>query len=62
MPLYKDPANNLHSLDSENFEHLLPPGSVKITDAEFATLHADYKQKMQALYAERVAAMKAATP
>ena len=31
---YKDLENNLHFLDSAEFEHLLPVGSVQITDAE----------------------------
>ena len=31
---YKDSENNLHFLDSTEFEHLLPAGCVQITDAE----------------------------
>lgn len=35
---YKDPQNNLHALDSTEFEHLLPVGAVQITDAEAAQI------------------------
>lgn len=38
MPYYKDNENNLHFLDDESFSHLLPAGSVKISDAEAANL------------------------
>ena len=31
---YKDLENNLHSLDSTEFEHLLPVGCVQIADEE----------------------------
>lgn len=31
---YKDPQNKIHSLESSQFEYLLPLGSVAITDAE----------------------------
>ena len=31
---YKDLENNLHFLDSTEFEHLLPAGCVQITEAE----------------------------
>ena len=31
---YKDLENNLHFLDSTEFEHLLPAGCVQITDEE----------------------------
>ena len=31
---YKDPQNNLHVLDSSEFEYLLPAGCVQITDKE----------------------------
>ena len=31
---YKDLENNLHFLDSTEFEHLLPVGCVQITDEE----------------------------
>ena len=35
---YKDPQSNLHSIDSDDFEDLLPAGSVQITDAEAEAL------------------------
>lgn len=38
MPHYKDQANNLHFIDDEAFEHILPAGCVKITDAEAEAL------------------------
>lgn len=31
---YKAPNNSLHVLDSADYEHLLPSGSVQITDVE----------------------------
>lgn len=34
MAYYKDTNNQLHWLDDASFEHLLPIGSVQITDAE----------------------------
>jgi hypothetical protein len=34
MPNYKDTQNKLHWLDDEAHEHLLPVGSVRITDVE----------------------------
>ena len=35
---YKAPNNSVHSLDSADHEHLLPSGSVQITDEEAATI------------------------
>ena len=35
---YKDLQNNLHALDSAEFEYLLPAGSVAITDEEAEAL------------------------
>ena len=37
---YKDLQNNLHAIDSEQFEYLLPEGSVLITDEEAAEITA----------------------
>lgn len=34
MQNYKDSSNKLYALDSSEFEHLLPQGCVKITQAE----------------------------
>ena len=53
---YKAPNNSLHSLDSADYEHLLPSGSVQITDAEAAQIVAasapvlTYAQKRAAEY------------
>lgn len=38
MPHYKDKNNGLHWLDSTDFEHLLPKGSVEISEAETETI------------------------
>jgi hypothetical protein len=38
MPYYKDPHNKVHHLDSEQYENLLPAGSVRVTDEEAAEL------------------------
>ena len=35
---YKDLTNNVHFLDSTEFEHLLPVGCVQITDEEAETI------------------------
>lgn len=40
MPFYKDGADTIHFLDSTAFEHLLPEGSIKITDSDAAALKA----------------------
>lgn len=40
MPHYKDINNQLHFLDSTEFEHLLPAGCVAITDEERHTIEA----------------------
>jgi hypothetical protein len=56
MPNYKTPDNSLHFLDDSAFEHLLPSGSVQITDAEATTIRASnapvltYAQKRVAEY------------
>ena len=38
MPHYKDNENKLHFIDDESFQHLLPAGSVEITDEEAESL------------------------
>lgn len=38
--IYKAPDNSLHFLDSVEHEHLLPNGSVQITNEEAATIRA----------------------
>lgn len=53
---YKAPDNSLHFLDSAEYEHVLPNGSVQITDEEAATIRAanapvlTYAQKRVAEY------------
>lgn len=53
---YKAPDNSLHSLDSTEYKHLLPSGSVEITDEEAATIRVasapvlTYAQKRVAEY------------
>ena len=37
---YKAPDNSLHFLDFQEFENLLPAGSVRITDSEAAAIRA----------------------
>lgn len=37
---YKDPANNLHAIDSTEFEYFLPAGSVQITADEASDITA----------------------
>jgi hypothetical protein len=52
---YKAPDNTLHFLDDDSFAHLLPAGSVAITDAESEALRPKpaeltYAQKRVAEY------------
>tara|TARA_R110000868_G_scaffold122345_1_gene324147 strand:+ start:496 stop:768 length:273 start_codon:yes stop_codon:yes gene_type:complete len=53
---YKAPNNSLHFIDSADYKHLLPSGSVQITDEEAATIRAanapvlTYAQKRAAEY------------
>ena len=42
MPHYKSPDNSLHFLIDDSFVHLLPAGSVQITDAEAESLRPVY--------------------
>ena len=58
MPYFKDSNNALHFLDSEEFEHLLPTGSVPITDAEAVEMQKPTAtqakaEKWEAIKAER---------
>ena len=54
--IYKAPNNSLHFLDDNAFAHLLPAGSVQITDEEAAVIRAanapvlTYAQKRVAEY------------
>jgi hypothetical protein len=52
---YKAPDNSLHFLDDDAFVHMLPAGSVQITDAEAVELRPKpaeltYAQKRAPLY------------
>ena len=38
MPNYKDKNNQIHFLDSKQYEYLLPAGCVEITDEECAAI------------------------
>lgn len=40
MKIYKDTSNNIHEIDSIEFEYLLPAGSVAITQAEADAIRA----------------------
>ena len=55
---YKAPDNSLHFLDDNSFVHLLPAGSVPISDAEAATIRAATQAAAQAArtYSEKRAA------
>lgn len=52
---YKAPDNSLHFLDSVEYEHMLPTGSVQITDEEANTIRAATQAVTQAArtYAEK---------
>jgi len=50
---YKAPDNSLHFLDDDSFVHLLPAGSVQITDAEAEAMR---PQPPELTYAEKRAA------
>jgi hypothetical protein len=52
---YKAPDNTVHFLDSVEYEHLLPAGSVQITDAEAEAMRPkplapDYSAMRKAAY------------
>jgi hypothetical protein len=55
---YKSPNNSVHFLDDDSFAHLLPTGSVQITNEEAATIRAAIQAAAQAArtYAEKRAA------
>ena len=52
---YKAPDNSVHFLDDDSFVHLLPAGSVQITDEEADTIRAAIQAAAQAArtYAEK---------
>lgn len=47
MPYYKDPSNAVHFIDTEDDEHLLPGGVLRISDAEAAILVSNAQQRMR---------------
>ena len=51
---YKDPQNNLHSIDSTEFEYLLPEGCIAITQEEADAIIAS--KVVPPTYAEKRAA------
>ena len=53
MTHYKSPDNSLHFLDDNAYAHLLPEGSVQITDEEAEALR---PQPAEPTYAEKRAA------
>lgn len=63
MTFYKDPNGKPHALPSEEFEHLLPPGSLRITNEEYENLvrtpPATKAQRITAVTAEYNADVKA---
>ena len=52
MQYYKDTENNLHWLESTEFEYFLPMGCVQITDEEAESL----RPKVELTYAQKRAA------
>lgn len=58
MPFYKDATGNLHFLESVDFEHLLPAGSVPINDAEAAAIQAPKPLTGNALIDSQIAALE----
>lgn len=55
---YKAPDKSLHSLEDEAFEHLLPAGSVQITDAEYARLSAPPPPTLEQMEAQFTTAIQ----
>jgi len=49
---YKSPDNSVHFLDDDSFDHLLPAGSVSISDTEAEAL----RPKTELTYAQKRAA------
>jgi hypothetical protein len=47
MPFYRDTNNKLHFWDDAEYEHLLPAGSVPISDAEAAAMQAPTPEEIQ---------------
>jgi hypothetical protein len=57
MPNYKSPDNKVHYLDDEQFEHLLPVGSVQITEEEAEELNAPPPETAEQIIARLEAAL-----
>ena len=55
---YKSPNNSVHFLDDDSFAHLLPAGSMSISDTEAATIRVAIQAAAQSArtYAEKRAA------
>lgn len=60
MPYFKDIQNKVHFLDSEDFIHLLPKGSVEIQEEEAIAISAPPPTKEEVAQAEESAAKAAA--
>jgi hypothetical protein len=58
MPHYKDKNNNLHFLNDESFEHMLPAGSAKLTEAEVDALRAPTFDQVKAQKLNELAAYR----
>jgi hypothetical protein len=57
MPYYKSPDNKVHYLDDEKFKHLLPVGSVQITEEEAEELNAPPPETAEQIIARLEAAL-----
>lgn len=57
MPNYKSPDNKVHYLDDEQFGHLLPVGSVQITEEEAEELNAPPPETAEQIIARLEAAL-----
>lgn len=60
MPHYKDQSNKIHWLDNAKFEHLLPSGSVQISDEDAAELQAPPHPTAEQLHSAAEANRRAA--
>ena len=59
MQNYKDTNNKVHALESEEFEYLLPAGSVKITQEQADILNTPPKKTPAEIDAEKVTRVNA---
>ena len=58
MPYYKSPDNKIHFLDSTEFEHFLPTGSLPITDDIAAALVANTAMTPAELVMQQIASLE----